>query len=97
MSLEDFKQKFFTDNFYWVNENNYRQLQEIALEVGCLCFTGKKEIIEWHKGFKNLGFRTCQKNNNITVFQKEPFLMHNEIATNFDEMLINYENVVPCV
>lgn len=96
MNLQEFKQKYFSNNFYWVNENNYKQLQEIALEVGCLCHTGKKAIINWHEGFNNLGFRTYQKNNNITVFQKEPFLVHNETATNFDEMLINYENVVPC-
>jgi hypothetical protein len=93
MNLQQFKQKYFTNNFYWVNENNYKQLQEIGIEVGCLCHTNKKDIIDWHEGFKNLGFRTYEKNNNVTVFQKEPFLMHNETATNFDEMLNDYENL----
>jgi len=96
MNLQEFKQKYFTNNFYWVNENNYQQLQEIALEVGCLCHTGKKEIINWHEDFKNLGFRTYEKNNNVTVFQKEPFLLHNHTATDFNEMLSAYENVATC-
>lgn len=90
MTKSEFKQKYFTNNFYWVDENNYRQLQEIALEVGCLCHTGKKEIINWHEGFKNLGFRTYEKNDNVTVFQKEPFLLHTEKATNYDEMINAY-------
>ena len=59
--------------------------------------TGKAEIIEWHEGFKNLGFRTYEKNNNVTVFQKEPFLLHNQTATDFNEMLSAYENVATCV
>lgn len=90
MEKQRFKQKYFTNNFYWVNENNYKKLQEIALSVGCLCFTGKKEIINWHEGFKNLGFRTYEKNNNVTMFQKEPFLMQNETATDYKEMLNEY-------
>ena len=94
MNLQEFKQKYFTNNFYWVNENNHQQIQEIALEVGCLCHTMKKDTIKWHEGFKNLGFRTYEKNNNVTVFQKEPFLLHTETATNFDEMLKDYESVV---
>lgn len=89
---QEFKKKYFTDNFYWVNKENYRKLQEIAIEVGCLCHTGKAEIIEWHEGFNNLGFRTYPKNNNITVFQKEPFLPYNQSATNFGEMLAAYES-----
>src|SRR5690606_35583698 len=82
---QEFKQKYFANNFYWVNKENYKRLQEIALEVGCLCHTGKAEIIKWYEGFKNLGFRTYEKNNNVTVFQKEEFLFHNETATDFNE------------
>ena len=92
--MEEFKKKYFTNNFYWVNKENYKILQEIAIEVNCLCHTGKKEIIEWHEGFKNLGFRTYEKNNSITVFQKEPFLMSNQVATNFNEMLADYDSIV---
>lgn len=86
---QEFKQKYFTNNFYWVNRENYKRLQEVAIEVGCLCHTGKVEIIEWHEGFKNLGFRTYDKN--VTVFQKEPFLKYNEVATDFNKMLSDYE------
>lgn len=90
MTKQEFKQKYFTNNFYWVNGSNYKQLQEIGIEVGCLCHTGKKEVIGWHEGFKNLGFRTYDKNNNITVFQKEPFLPCGQEATLFDEMVKDY-------
>ena len=90
MTIQEFKQKYFTDNFYWVNEINYRKLQEIGIEVGCLCHTGEKDIIEWHSGFNNLGFRTYEKNNNITVFQKESFLPYDQEATSFDEMLKDF-------
>lgn len=89
MTPKEFKEKFFTNNFYWVNEHNHKQLQEIAIEVGCLCHTGKREIIEWHDGFTNLGFRTYENNNNVTVFQKEPFLLSHESATDFNEMIKN--------
>ena len=93
MKSNEFKLKYFTDNFYCVNKENYKKIQEIAIEVGCLCHTGKKEIIEWHEGFNNLGFRTYESNNNITVFQKEPFLLHNHVATNYEEMISEYNNL----
>jgi hypothetical protein len=44
MKLQEFKQKYFDNTSYWVNKENYKKLQEIALEVGCLCHTGKAEI-----------------------------------------------------
>ena len=87
MNQQDFKNKYFTNNFYWINEDNYRQIQEIAIELGCVCHTGENEIIEWHEGFKNLGFRTYDRNDGVTVFQKEDFLSHNEKATSFHEMI----------
>ena len=90
MTPQEFKDKYFTNNFYWVNETNYETLQKIALAFGCLCHTMKREIINWHEGFTNLGFRTYEKNGDVTVFQKEPFLLHNEKATSFDEMMKHY-------
>jgi hypothetical protein len=94
MTKKEFKQKYFTNNFYWINENNYKQLQEIGIELGCVNPSKGKSIINWHDGFKNLGFRTYEKNNNVTVFQKEPFLLHNETATDFSEMLSAYASVL---
>ena len=91
MTKEEFKQKYFTDNFYWVNEDNYKELQEIGIEVGCLCHTGKPEIIKWHDGFNNLGFKTYEKNVYGTVLQQEPILLENHIATNYQEMLSDYK------
>lgn len=93
MTKSEFKQKYFTNNFYWVNEKNYEKLQQIGIEVGCLCHTGDTSIIKWHEGFKNLGFRTYEKNNNITIFQKEPFLLHTEKATDYDKMIKAYSEL----
>lgn len=94
MTREEFKQKYFTNNFYWVNENNYKMLQEIGLEVGCLCHTMEKEIIGWHKGFNNLGFRTYERNNNVTVFQIESMLLESETATDYEEMIEAHFDIV---
>jgi len=93
MTEQEFKEKYFTDNFYWVNEHNYERLQNIGVELGCVNPSGVKSIIQWHDGFKNLGFRTRDENNGVTKFQKEPFLLHNHTATSFDEMIQNYESL----
>ena len=63
MNKKEFKQKYFTNNFYWINETNYENLQNIGVEFDCINPSGNKSIIEWHDGFKNLGFRTYEKNN----------------------------------
>ena len=86
-----FKKKYFTHNFYWVNKENYKRLQEIALEMGCLCHTGKKVIIEWHDGFNNLGFRTYPEYNGITRFQKQGFLCDGDVATDYNDMISEYD------
>lgn len=91
--MKEFKQKYFSDNVYWVNQSNYKLLQKIALEVGCICHTGKKEIIKWHEGFNILGFRTYPENDNVTVFQKEPFIMATETVTDFTEMFHAYKKI----
>ena len=96
MTRKEFKQKYFTNNFYWINKSNYKQLQNIGVELGCLNPSGDISIIDWHDGFNNLGFRTYKKNNNITKFQKEPFLMHNEEATSFNAMLNDYLFIWRC-
>lgn len=87
---QEFKQKYFTNNFYWVNKNNYRKIQEIAIELGCLLHTGQPEIIGWHEGFKNIGFRT---RGGQTFFQKEAFLTEKENATDYDAMLSEYNTL----
>ena len=93
MDKKEFKDKYFTNNFYWVNEQNYKKLQEIGLETGCLLHTGKKDIIKWHEGFGNLGFRTYTEYKGITRFQIEGFLCRNEKATDYNEMLKNYNKL----
>jgi len=91
MENEEFKQKYFTDNFYWVTQSNYKELQEIGIEFGCVNPNKDKSIIEWHNGFTNLGFRTYERNGNITVFQKEAFLVCTQFATNYNEMIADYK------
>ena len=93
MEIEEFKQKYFTDNFYWVNQSNYKELQEIGIEFGCVNPNKDKSIIEWHNGFANLGFRTYKRNGNVTVFQKEPFLPYNQKATSFEDMISDYSTI----
>ena len=88
----EFKKKYFTNNFYWINESNCEKLQLVAIEFGCLNPLGEERVIEFHEGFKNLGFRSYAKNNFITRFQKEPFLVHTEKATSYDEMIKEYNN-----
>jgi len=93
MNKEEFKRKYFTNNFYWVTKNNYLKLQEIGIEVGCLCHTFYATCIKWHEGFVNLGFLTYEKNNNVIVFQKDPFLMEGESATRYEDMLADYQKM----
>jgi hypothetical protein len=90
MKRIDFIEKYFTNNFYWVNSENFKTLQEIGIEMNCVNPIGEKSIIDLHDGFNNLGFRT---KNGITKFQKECFLTSSETATNYNEMLINYKNL----
>ena len=90
MTKEDFRNKYFTDNFYWINEDNYKELQEIGIEMGCVNPNGESSIINWHKDFHNLGFRT---KDGVTKFQKECFLVHNKTATNYNQMLEDYYEI----
>lgn len=93
MTKDEFKSKYFTDNFYWINKENYIQLQLIGIEMGCLCPTRKPNVISWHEGFNCSGFRTYERNNNVTIFQKEPFLVHGKKTTDYDQMLKDYNSL----
>jgi len=93
MTSKEFKEKYFTNSFYWVNESNYERLQHIGIKYGCVNPNGDCSIIEWHNGFNCLGFRTYEKNNFVTRFQKEPFLTHNEEAVDYEEMIRDYESL----
>ena len=91
MSKQEFKQKYFTNNFYWINFNNYQTLQAIGVEFGCLNPVGTTSIIQWHDDFYNLGFRTV--GNKPTKFHKECFLLAGKKATSFDNMLNDYKQI----
>ena len=91
MTRQEFKKKYFTNNFYWVNEKNHKQLQDIGIEFGCLNPLGYPGKIQWHEGFNNLGFRP--NGDHPTKFQKEGFLSDKESATSFEEMLDDYKDL----
>lgn len=93
MNRSEFKKEYFTNSFYWVTKDNYSIIQEIGVEFGCVNTLGDKYIIAWHRGFKNIGFRTYAKNNFVTVFQKEAFLTESETAQDVDMMLYHYKNL----
>lgn len=92
--VTEFKNKYFTNNFYWVDESNHEHLQNIGISLGCLCHTGKEEVIKWHEGLKNIGFRTYERNKRITMFQKEAFLLGNETATSYEEIIEDYKKLL---
>lgn len=91
MKRIDFIEKYFTNNFYWINADNFKKLQEIGIEMNCVNPIGEKTIIDLHDGFVNLGFRT---KNGITKFQKECFLVHGQTATDYNEMISAYESLL---
>lgn len=90
MKRIDFIEKYFTNNFYWINENNFKTLQEIGIEMDCVNPIGEKSIIDLHDGFKNLGFRTKE---GITKFQKECFLVYGKTATDYEKMIQDYKTL----
>jgi len=86
----EFIEKYFTDNFYWINADNFKKLQEIGIEMNCVNPNGQKSIIDLHDGFVNLGFRT---KDGITKFQKECFLVYGKQATDYNEMINDYNSL----
>lgn len=91
MKKEDFKKLYFTNNFYWIKLSNYKIIQQIGVEMGCVNSIGGTDLINMHEGFKNIGFRT--NTHGQTKFQKEAFLLHNESATDPNEMIIAYNSM----
>lgn len=92
MTVAEFKDKYFTHNFYWVTEDNHIALQVIGLEMGCLCHNGKRTTIPWYEGFTNLGFRT-NTTTDTTMFQIEHCIPHTEQITDYDAMLSDYKGL----
>ena len=45
MTKEEFKNKHFRDSFYWITDDNFEPLQEIAVEMGLTWHTGDREIL----------------------------------------------------
>jgi len=91
-----FKEKYLTDSFFFIkNEKQASQLQEIAIEMGCLCHTGKPEIIEWHEGFKNLMFWAKGEK---TFFQKISFFLPGSSygdPVSWESFMDDYNRITP--
>lgn len=48
MDREQFKEKYLSNKFFWINnQEECETIQNIALEFGLLCHTGDKKIIEY--------------------------------------------------
>jgi len=90
MKLEEFKAKYFTNNFYWINKHNCEGIQMIGLEVGCLLHTGEKDFITWEEGITNLGYRT---KGGQTYCQRECFLAGGKKATDTGKMIADYKEL----
>ena len=54
MTNIEFKAKYFTYSFYWVDEYNFRHLQALALKLGLTWHTGCRKISNWKQGINNL-------------------------------------------
>lgn len=70
MTKQEFKEKYLTNAFYWVNEDNYLKLQDIFQEFGIKCHTGNHNLIGWHEGFKNLVTFPPDKWHDFEYYQK---------------------------
>jgi hypothetical protein len=92
MIRSEFKAKYLTNAFYWVNKSNYLILQQIFQEFGILCHTGEG-IINWHDKFHNLCTFPPDKWNDFEYYQKVdcwfPNCSYGE-PKNYTDMLIDY-------
>jgi hypothetical protein len=61
MEREEFKKKYFTDNFYWLQLCDFQELQRIAIEMG----------LTWHTG--DIDIMQESPHNNLVMFKGEYF------------------------
>ena len=69
MKLHEFKEKYLKNAFFWVNQENHIEIQEIMMKCGFYPHTGHTPI-KWHEGFKNLVTFPPDKNHNHWYYQK---------------------------
>jgi len=70
MTRKEFKEAYLDNAFFWVNENNYLELQDILQEFGIKCHIGGNNLIGWHDGFKNLVTFPADQFHNFEYYQK---------------------------
>ena len=69
MTIGEFKNKYLKNAFFWVNENNCLEIQEVMMKCGFYPHTGTTPI-KWHKGFRNLVTFEPDKNHKHWYYQK---------------------------
>jgi len=95
MNREEFKEKYLTNSFYWVNQHNHQTLQLIFKEFDIHCHMGvdKEMLITWHDTFKNLVTFPKDQWHNFEYYQKSdmwiPNIRYGE-PKNYSEMIYEY-------
>lgn len=69
MTRQQFKDKYLTNAFFWINKENHLKIQEILQEFGIKCHAGKG-FINWHDNFKNLVTFEPDKWHDFEYYQK---------------------------
>jgi uncharacterized protein (DUF1919 family) len=61
---QQFKDEYFSNSFYWVNEKNFEKIQEIGFSLGIKWHTGESDLTRFDKwphknivAFKHKGFQ----------------------------------------
>jgi hypothetical protein len=92
MTREEFKETYLINSFFWIDKNNYLQLQKILQEFGFACHTGSG-IIDWHIGFNNLQTFQPDQFHDFEYYQKTDFWHSNASygePKNYELLLIDY-------
>ena len=91
MKRDEFKNKYFNKNFYWINDDNFVKIQEIAIEMG----------LTWHTGDTNIQEKTMGAIENLVMFEGGYFQQTAFYSpdygwgepVNYDEMINDYNHL----
>ena len=95
MNIDEFKEKYTKDSFFWINsEEQSNKIQSILLQFGLKNPIGGSEKIIWHEGFKNLCTFGKDKFRNFDYFQKTNMWLPNARygnPVNYDVFIKEFE------